>query len=118
MNIHKSKGLEFPICYFCGLYKTFSKEDLKGNIIYGTSLPIFIPDRTDGIKENILKLLIQNKMVSEDVSEKIRLFYVALTRAKEKMILLLPKCEETEELKEDGIVYESIRKKYDSLPAC
>lgn len=115
MNIHKSKGLEFPICYFCGLYKTFSKEDLKGNIIYDTSLPIFIPDRTDGIKENILKLLIQNKMVSEDVSEKIRLFYVALTRAKEKMILLLPKCEETEELKEDGIVYESIRKKYDSF---
>lgn len=115
MNIHKSKGLEFPICYFCGLYKSFSKEDLKGNIIYDNTLPIYMPDRSTGIKESILKLLIQNKMTQEDVSEKIRLFYVALTRAKEKMILLLPKSENNVELKEDGIVYESIRKKYNSF---
>ena len=54
-------------------------------------------------------------MIQEDVSEKIRLFYVALTRAKEKMILLLPKNENNVELKEDGIVYESIRKKYNSF---
>lgn len=115
MNIHKSKGLEFPVCYFCGLFKSFSKEDLKGNIIYDNTLPIYMPDRSTGIKESILKLLIQNKMIQEDVSEKIRLFYVALTRAKEKMILLLPKNENNVELKEDGIVYESIRKKYNSF---
>lgn len=116
MNIHKSKGLEFNICYFCGLYKSFSKEDLKGNIIYEKSLPIYVANKKEGTKETFLKLLIQDKIKKEDISEKIRLFYVALTRAKEKMIFLLPEKENLEELKDkEGIVLESIRYKYKSL---
>ena len=115
MNIHKSKGIEFPVCYFCGLYKSFSKDDLKGIIIYENGLPIYMPNRTNGIQETILKLLIQDKIVKDDISEKIRLFYVALTRAKEKMIFLLPKKDNLHELKENGIVYESIRYRYQSL---
>jgi len=116
MNIHKSKGLEFNICYFSGLYKSFSKEDLKGNIIYEKSLPIYVANKKEGTKETFLKLLIQDKIKKEDISEKIRLFYVALTRAKEKMILLLPEKENLEELKDkEGIVLESIRYKYKSL---
>ena len=115
MNIHKSKGLEFPVCYFCGLYKTFSKDDLKGMIIYENGLPIYMPDQTTGIRETILKLLIQDKIVKDDISEERRLFYVALTRAKEKMIFLLPKKDNLHELKENGVVYESIRYHYQSL---
>jgi len=116
MNIHKSKGLEFNICYFCGLYKGFSKEDLKGNIIYEKTLPIYMPNKKKGKKETFLKLLISDKMKKEDISEKIRLFYVALTRAKEKMILLLPKKENQVEVKDDsGVVLESIRYKYKSI---
>ncbi len=115
MNIHKSKGLEFPICYFAGLYKKFSTEDLKGNIIYEKTLPIYTPNRTEGIKETFIKLLIKDKITKEDISEKIRLFYVALTRAKEKIILLLPKIDNKEEQKENGVVLDSIRYKYKSL---
>jgi len=116
MNIHKSKGLEFNICYFCGLYKTFSKEDLKGNIIYEKSMPIYTPNLLEGKKETFLKLLIKDKIKKEDISEKIRLFYVALTRAKEKMILLLPEKENLEELKDEyGNIEESIRYKYNSI---
>lgn len=115
MNIHKSKGLEFNICYFLGLYKKFSKEDLKGNIIYEKTLPIYMPNNEEGRKETILKLLIKDKLTKDDISEKIRLFYVALTRAKEKMIIILPKKDETSEIKENGIVINSIRYKYKSI---
>lgn len=116
MNIHKSKGLEFNICYFCGLYKSFSKEDIKGNIIYEKSLPIYMPNKTFGTKETVLKLLIKEKIKEDDISEKIRLFYVALTRAKEKMILILPEKENTVEIKDaNGTVTEGIRYRYQSI---
>ena len=116
MNIHKSKGLEFPICYFAGLYKSFSKQDLKGDIIYVPDMPIYIPIWKEGVYETILKLLMKDKMTKEDISEKIRLFYVALTRAKEKMILFLPNKELLEERKtNDGVILKTIRYKYSSL---
>lgn len=116
MNIHKSKGLEFNICYFCGLYKSFSKEDIKGNIVYEKTLPIYMPNNEIGSKENIIKLLIKDKINHDDISEKIRLFYVGLTRAKEKMILLLPKKEDVKEIKdENGNITESIRLQYKSI---
>jgi len=116
MNIHKSKGLEFNVCYFCGLFKSFSKEDVKGNIIYDKSLPIYMPNKTLGTKETVLKLIIKEKVKESDISEKIRLFYVGLTRAKEKMILLLPKKENQIEIKdENGIIEENIRYNYKSF---
>jgi len=116
MNIHKSKGLEFPICYFAGLYKKFSKEDIKGNLIYEKNEPIYMPNCHFGIQETIIKLLIQDKINKDDISEKIRLFYVGLTRAKEKMIFLLPKKDDCAEIKtEEGVLTESIRYRYQSL---
>ena len=115
MNIHKSKGLEFPICYYRGLYKTFSKQDLKGDLIYLKDFPIYIPSYNEGIKDNIIKLLIKDCLEKEDISEKIRLFYVGLTRAKEKMIFLLPNKETNDEQKENGVIIDSIRYNYKSF---
>ena len=116
MNIHKSKGLEFPICYFAGLYKSFSKQDLKGDIIYEPNMPLYVPTFNEGIKENIVKLIIKEKMKTLDISEKIRLFYVALTRAKEKMIMFLPVTDDLDERKNaDGLVINTIRYKYSSF---
>ena len=115
MNIHKSKGLEFPITYFAGLYKAFSKQDFQKDIIYENNMPIYIPIFNEGIKETIIKLLIKKKIEKDDISEKIRLLYVALTRAKEKMIFILPKKEDLIEKKENDIIAKSIRLKYKSL---
>ena len=116
MNIHKSKGLEFPVCYFCGLYKTFSRQDYQGDILYDSDLPVFMPIFREGIKDTVLKILIKDDMASKDISEKIRLFYVALTRAREKMIFLLPKKDGLVERKnENGLVYNSIRYHYKSI---
>ncbi|MDD3341150.1 MAG: UvrD-helicase domain-containing protein [Bacilli bacterium] len=90
MTIHKSKGLEFPICYYSGLYKKFSVEEFKDKFLYSDSYGILVPIFKEGIKETIYKELLKNEYHEKDVSEKIRLFYVALTRAKEKMILVAP----------------------------
>lgn len=113
MTIHKSKGLEYPVCYFSGLYKSFNISDIKDKFIYNESIGFIVPYFEEGIKETILKTLLKKRYLEEEISEKIRLFYVALTRTKEKMIFVIP----YEELSSnnDNIVNILIRKKYRSF---
>ncbi|MBR2678243.1 MAG: UvrD-helicase domain-containing protein [Bacilli bacterium] len=94
MTIHKSKGLEFPICYYAGLYSKFNTDELKDKIIFSNKYGIILPYVNNYYKDTILKLLMKDNLKKEDISERIRLFYVALTRAKEKMIIVMPKQEE------------------------
>lgn len=102
MTIHKSKGLEFPICYFAGFYKNFSFRELNESILYHNDYGIITPYFNEYSKDTIYKYLMSKQVRSEEISEKIRLFYVAVTRAKEKMIILMPKVEE--EINKDLIV--------------
>ncbi len=88
MNIHKSKGLEFPVCYFAGFHKEFNTEDVKKQYVYDNKYGIILPYFDDGLTSSILKDLFKNRYLINDISEKIRLLYVALTRAKEKMIIV------------------------------
>lgn len=115
MTIHKSKGLEFPICYFAGFASKFNLRDLKERILFDNNYGIILPMVTDFYKDTILKILVKEKTKQEEVSEKIRLFYVALTRAKEKMIMVTEQIEEETEC--SGIVSSSIRSKYNSFLA-
>lgn len=115
MTIHKSKGLEFPICYFAGFASKFNLRDLKERILFDNNYGIILPMVTDFYKDTILKILVKEKTKQEEVSEKIRLFYVALTRAKEKMIMVTEQIEEETEC--TGIVSSSIRSKYNSFLA-
>lgn len=88
MNIHKSKGLEFSICYYAGLSARFNYEDLKKKFIYDNQYGIILPYFDNGIGETIIKDLYKETQIMEDLSERLRLFYVALTRCKEKMIIV------------------------------
>ncbi len=90
MNIHKSKGLEFPICYFAGFYKTFNLKELQNRFMFDKKYGFIMPYYKEGIGETFLKTLVKNNYYEEEIAEKIRLFYVALTRAKEKMIMIMP----------------------------
>lgn len=113
MTIHKSKGLEYPVCYFAGLYKGFNISDIKDKFVYNESIGFIAPYFEEGIRETILKILLKKKYLEEEISEKIRLFYVALTRAKEKMIFVLPY--EELSLENDNIIKVIVRKKYRSF---
>ncbi len=116
MNIHHSKGLEYPICYFSGLYKTFNISELKDHFFFNAKYGFIIPYFEEGINSTIYKELLKDNYLKEEVSEKIRLFYVALTRAKEKMIMVLPHHEEKMVMKdEEGHINLSIRRKYRSF---
>lgn len=116
MTIHKSKGLEYHICYFSGLYKAFNISDLKDSFIYSNKYGFITPYFEEGINTTIYKELLKNTYMNEEISEKIRLFYVALTRAKEKMIMLLPKEETSDISKEDnGALDLTVRFKYRSF---
>ncbi|MCI9434409.1 MAG: UvrD-helicase domain-containing protein [Bacilli bacterium] len=88
MTIHASKGLEFSLCYFPLLYKEFNLRDLNEKFLFDKDYGIITPYFKEGIGKTIFKYLLKNKYIEEEISEKIRLFYVALTRAKEQMILV------------------------------
>lgn len=113
MTIHKSKGLEYHICYYSGLYSKFNISDLKERFILDNTYGIVTPYFDNGIRNTIYKDLLKNKYLKDEISEKIRLFYVALTRAKEKMILV---CQmDLNETNVEDIVDNSIRMKYTSF---
>ena len=115
MTIHKSKGLEFPICYFSGLYKAFNISDLKEKFIYDSKFGIIVPYIKDGLGNTIYKELLRDKYLQEEISEKIRLFYVALTRAREKMILIKPNNEKATMEGNSTVLSNSIKKNYRKL---
>jgi ATP-dependent helicase/nuclease subunit A len=90
MSIHKSKGLEFPVVICSALGKNFNMLDFRKNILYHQDLgygPQFVDfDRRISFP-SIAKETLKKKMLMENLSEEMRVLYVALTRAKEKLIL-------------------------------
>ena len=116
MTIHKSKGLEYHICYYPGLYKEFNIRELNDRFLFSNKYGIVTPVFQDGIQDTITKYLLKYHYLEEEVGERIRLFYVALTRAKEKMILITPTLEECEyELDPNGAIEDLVRRKYRSF---
>ena len=113
MTIHKSKGLEFPVCYYAGLYSKFNTMELNDKIIFDNKYGIVLPKVDNYYKDTILKVLLKDYLKREDISERIRLFYVAVTRAKEKMIIVMPKIDEENLI--EGIVPLYTREKYNSF---
>lgn len=91
MTIHKSKGLEFPVCFLLGIEKNRNQMDERQNVVWDPSLGLGI-DYTNvqsRIKyETIYKSLIKKNIALENLAEEIRVLYVALTRAREKLIMV------------------------------
>lgn len=90
MSIHKSKGLEFPIVIVAGMGKRFNMSDVTGSIVLHPELGIGI-DAVDLEKRTkistFVKKVIQREIQIENLGEELRVLYVAMTRAKEKLIL-------------------------------
>lgn len=91
MNIHKSKGLEFSLCYFTGMTNKFTIKEISSKFIFDNTYGIILPYLSDKeLTDTITKGIYKYHYLLEEVSEKIRLFYVALTRCREKMIIVAP----------------------------
>lgn len=114
MSIHKSKGLEFPVVFVCGLGKMFNNQDVRERVVLHPKFGIGM-DRIDVTRRlkipGLTRQFLARKITLENIGEELRVLYVALTRAKEKLILtgVLKKAEEKlESLKaittEDGFL--------------
>ena len=90
MTIHKSKGLEFPFIYYPGLHKRFNVSDSKGYYHIDDTFGIQLPYPHLPYKYPLFKDLLVEIEKNEMISEYIRLLYVSLTRAKEKIVLVYP----------------------------
>ena len=116
MTIHKSKGLEYPICYFSGFDKSFNLDDLKDKILFDNKYGIIVPIENEGLDNIITRDIVKNNYIKDDISERIRLLYVALTRAREKMIIVgnLDK-DDIYYLEDNGVIENRIRNNYKSF---
>ena len=115
MTIHASKGLEFSVCYYGGLYSKFNIREAISKFSYDDKYGIIIPYKDKFLYNTIYHNLSYRNYVLENISERIRLFYVALTRAKEKMIFILPENTKEEAGYISDIIDDSIRSRYNSF---
>ena len=90
MSIHKSKGLEFPIVFASAMGKQFNKQDTRGKILIDPQFGIgadYLDSETRLKAPTLKKNVLKRRMDLENLGEELRVLYVAMTRAKEKLIL-------------------------------
>jgi len=91
MSIHRSKGLEFPIVFVTGLGRRFNFSDLRDTILTHRCLgvgPEFVDARLGISYPTVVKLALRQRLRRETLAEEMRLLYVAMTRAREKLFLV------------------------------
>ena len=103
MSVHKSKGLEFPVVFVSGLSKRFNMQDANQSLIVDMDLGVAV-DYVDSVRrvknKTLRRAVLSAKMKEDNLAEELRVLYVALTRAREKLILtsVMDKADEKWEL--------------------
>ena len=90
MSIHKSKGLEFPVVFLCGLSREFNRESLRAQVLCDKELGLglSVADTVNRVRyPAISKRAIMAKTAAESLSEEMRVLYVAMTRARDRLIM-------------------------------
>ncbi|MDD4774802.1 MAG: 3'-5' exonuclease, partial [Eubacteriales bacterium] len=90
MTVHQSKGLEFPVCILCGTHKKFNKNDIIPNILIDKSLGMASKLRDDtgfARYDTPMRRAVALKITENNLDEEMRVLYVAMTRARERLII-------------------------------
>lgn len=90
LTVHKSKGLEFPVVFLCDTARQFNRNDSKEAVLIHPELglgPKLVDTRQHTIRPTLARKAIELRMKREMLSEEMRLLYVALTRAKDRLFI-------------------------------
>jgi len=90
MSIHKSKGLEFPVVFLCGLGREFNRESLRAQVLCDQELGLglSVADPVNRVRyPAISKRAIVAKAMAQSLSEEMRVLYVAMTRARDRLVM-------------------------------
>lgn len=112
MSIHKSKGLEFPVVFVSGLGKAFNRQDTRSHLVLHPELGLGMDDLNGRRRiktPTIAKKAIARQLELENLGEELRVLYVALTRAKEKLIMTGSKKDAPEEVRRLAQELEAVR---------
>lgn len=91
MSIHKSKGLEFPVVFLGGLGKMFNLQELRGDVLLDKDLgigPVWVDPEIRLKYPTLAKLVVREKLKEEVLAEEVRILYVAMTRARDALIMV------------------------------
>lgn len=92
LSIHASKGLEYPVCFLADTAKQFNKTDLRSNVLIDSVAGLGVKKRDGICRYNTLpRLAVEIEISQNEIAEELRVLYVALTRAKEKLIAVASK---------------------------
>ena len=87
LSIHKSKGLEFPVCFLAGTAKKFNKTDLRSDVLIDSRAGLGIKRKSGVCRYDTLpRMAVEIEIERNEIAEELRVLYVALTRAREKLI--------------------------------
>ena len=90
MSIHKSKGLEFPVVFLCGLSRKFNLESARAQVLCHKDLGLGLScvDTVNRVRyPSVAKRALADKIIAESISEEMRVLYVAMTRARDRLIM-------------------------------
>ena len=89
LSVHKSKGLEYPVCFLAGTAKRFNKSDLSADVLIDNYAGLGIKRKQGVCRYNTLpRLAVEIEIERNEIAEELRILYVALTRAREKLIVV------------------------------
>ena len=90
MTIHKSKGLEFPVVFLANTAQEFNTQDVKGRFVRHKTLgigPSCFDRENMVVYPSVMKEIVERRIIHDNKAEEMRILYVGLTRAREKLIV-------------------------------
>lgn len=111
MTIHKSKGLEYPVCFLCGTDIDYLEMDSKKSAVasaeYGLALDVVDPVKRYK-RKSFKKIIFTKQLVLDNYAEQLRVLYVALTRAREKLYITATVSKKADDIKKEKSIKEAV----------